>query len=79
MSISNKIRSALSLGNKKQIELSEYLGKSEQTINYKFIKESWTASDLIRVAELTGSKLAYIFPDGTQVVFSVADANPTHP
>lgn len=78
MSISQKIKSVLDLGDKKQIELGDYMGMSKQTVANKFNRDSWSASDLIKVADLTGCKLAYVFPDGSQVVFSIDEAHETN-
>lgn len=78
MSISQKIKSALKLGNKKQIELAEYMGMTKQTLGNKFSRDSWTASDLIKVAELTGSKIAFTFPDESQVLFTIEEAHETN-
>jgi len=78
MSISQKIKSALNLGKKKQIDMAEYMGMKKQTLGNKFSRDSWSASDLIKVADLTGSKLALTFPDGSQVLFTIEEAHETN-
>ena len=78
MSIAQKIKAVLDLGEKKQTELGEYMGMTAQTVANKINRDNWSASDLIKVADFTGSKLAYIFPDGTQVVFSIDEAHETN-
>lgn len=75
MSITSKIKSVLMLSNKQQKDLADKLGMMKQTLNNKMTRDSWTASDLIKTADLTGSKLAFIFPDGNQVVFSIEEAH----
>ena len=47
--------------------------KSAQALSNKFRLGRWSASDLAKVAEFTGAKLAFILPDGEQVVIA-ADA-----
>lgn len=73
MSVSSKVKAALQISGKKQIDLAERLDMVKQTLNNKMSRNSWTASDLIKVAEFTGCKLAFVFPDGTQTVFSPED------
>lgn len=73
MSVSSKVKAALQISGKKQIDLAENLDMVKQTLNNKMSRDSWTASDLIRVADFTGCKLAFVFPDGTQTVFSADD------
>ena len=75
MSITSKIRSVLQISGKQQNELAEKLNMVKQTLNNKMTRDSWSASDLIKVADLTGSKLAFIFPDGSQVNFSIDEAH----
>lgn len=76
MSISNQIRALLNLTGKKQIDLQEALGMgSKQSLNNKFSRDSWSAEDLIRVAQATGCKLAFIFPDGERILLSCDQAS----
>ena len=62
MSVSTAVRMALAKGNKKQTELAEYLGIQRQPVNLKLAKERWTGAELAKVAELTGGKLAFVYP-----------------
>ncbi len=78
MSITDKIKSVLKVSGKKQKEFSDYLKMSPSTLGNKMLRDSWSASDLIKVADLTGSKLAFIFPDGTQVNFTIDEAHETN-
>lgn len=68
MSISTSVRMALAKGNKKQTELAEMLGFQRQAVNLKLAKERWTGAELARIAEFTGGKLAFIYPDGQQIL-----------
>ena len=68
MSASNKIKAVLKLCNKKQLDLAEHFGMTTQTMSNKMARGSWSATDLVRVAEFTGCKIAFILPDGQQIV-----------
>lgn len=59
---------ALAKGNKKQTELAELLGFQRQAVNLKLAKERWTGAELARIAEFTGGRLAFIYPDGQQIL-----------
>ena len=78
MSITSKIKSVLQISGKQQKDLAEHMNMVKQTLNNKMSRDSWSASDLIKVADLTGSKLAFVFPDGTQVNFSLDEAHETN-
>jgi len=68
MSVSTSVRMALAKGNKKQTELAELLGFQRQAVNLKLAKERWTGAELARIAEFTGGRLAFIYPDGQQIL-----------
>ena len=68
MSVSTAVRMALAKGNKRQVELAELLGIQRQPVNLKLAKERWTGAELARIAEFTGGKLAFIYPDGQQIL-----------
>lgn len=68
MAVSNKIKAVLAICEKKQIELAEYFGMGKQSMNNKMNRDSWSAKDLIKIAEFTGCKVAFVFPNGQQIV-----------
>ena len=69
MGVSNKINAILNLSGKKKSDLLELLGmSSRQSLSNKFTNERWSANDLIVIAEACGCKIAFILPDGTQIV-----------
>ena len=68
MSVSTSVRMALAKGNKRQVDLAELFGFARQAVNLKFAKERWTGAELARVAAFTGGKLAFIYPDGQQIL-----------
>ena len=72
MSISGSVKALLELRGIKQRDLIQPLGvKGEnpvQSLSNKIRGERWSASDLVKVAEFTGCKLAFILPDGERIV-----------
>ena len=70
MSVSDSVRMALNKGSKSQTDLSKFWGTSQQAISNKIRLERWTGEELARVAEYTGGKLAFIYPDGTQIIIN---------
>ena len=73
MSVSTAVRMALAKANKKQTELADYLGIQRQPVNLKLAKERWTGAELARTADFTGGKLAFIYPDGQQILIEVPE------
>lgn len=57
--ITGKIKALLAMAGKKNVELAEYLGMSPQSLQNKFNRGSFSADDLIRIAEFTGAELAF--------------------
>jgi len=73
MAITNSVRMALAKAGKRQIDLAELYGVTKQSMSTKFRRDSWFGSDLARVAEFTGGKLAFVYPDG-QMIYIEAEA-----
>lgn len=76
MKVSDKVKAILQLSGYKQIELAEYFGMTAQSMNNKFNRDSWSAKDLLSVAEFTDCKLAFILPDGSKVYLSQKETSP---
>ena len=77
MSISKQIKALLALSGKKQADLVPVLGMAnKQSLSNKILGERWSAADLIKIADFTGCKLAFILPNGERVALS--DDDPTH-
>lgn len=69
MSISANIKALLALSDKKVSDLiSPLCMSSRQSLSNKFTNERWSAQDLATVAALCGCKLAFILPNGQQLV-----------
>ena len=57
------------MSGRKQSDLVELFGvSSKQSLSNKFSGERWSAEDLIKLAEFTGCKLAFILPDGERII-----------
>lgn len=71
MSASKEIKALLSLSGKKQAELMTVLNMgSKQSLSNKFSNGRWSAADLVTVAEFCGCELAFILPDGRQIILT---------
>jgi hypothetical protein len=57
----------LAKAGKRALDLANLYGCSKQSMSMKMTRESWFAKDLIKVAEFTGCKLAFVYPDGTTI------------
>jgi hypothetical protein len=69
MTISDKVKGLLAMTGKRQTDLCEVLEmSSKQSMSNKIKNNRWFASDLIKVADLCGCKLAFILPDGQQLI-----------
>ena len=68
MAVSTKVKALLNLSGKDHTGLATYLGISKQALSNKFYRDSFSAADLVKVAEYTESCLSFVFPDGNKVV-----------
>ena len=72
--INNKIKSVLSLFGNTMTKYAEYMGMSKASLSNKATRESWTAADLIQLAELSDCKLAIINKENRPIIiFDVED------
>lgn len=70
MSISKYVKMALVKSGKKQNDLAALYECSKQGMSMKFHRDSWFGKDLVKVAEFTGGKLAFVYPDGQQIIIN---------
>lgn len=73
MSISAKVSALLKAKGLSQNDLAAAYGVSKQSMSNKVRMERWDASDLIKVANMTGGKLAFILSDGSVINFDPED------
>lgn len=53
MAVTEKIRALLSIKGKKNIELAAYMGMTPQSLQNKLSRGSFSAEDLIKIADFT--------------------------
>ena len=72
---SQVVKMALVKAGLKQKDLMTVFGESRslQSINNKVRLDRWFANDLALVAEMTGGKLAFVYPDGQMFVIDPKD------
>ena len=72
MSVSDKIKAGLKLEGKKIEELAEMLNISRQSMSNKFYRDSFSAEDLIKIADFLGYSLAFV-SNNQNITFSMDD------
>lgn len=65
--ISKSVKAALLEADKKQIDLAAVMDMSKQTMSNKMALDRWSGKDLLKVADLTGCRLAFVFPSGKTI------------
>lgn len=73
MSVTNKIKSLLSIKGRKNIELAAYLGISPQSMQNKLSRGSFSAEDLIKIADFLECPLCFEISDSQKIVLDTSD------
>ena len=73
MDTSDTVKGLLALCGKKQVELAKHFGMAKQTMSNKFARNSWNAADLKKVADFCGCTLAFIMPNGQQIIIEAQE------
>ena len=73
LSISSKIKGAMIAKGKKSYELAEFFGISAPAMRNKMSRNSFSAEDLIKIAEFLNFKLAFIIDDDQKIIFDLND------
>lgn len=80
MKISATVKALLSLAEKKQSDLAPILDMgSKQSLSNKFSHDRWSANDLVEVAKFCGCRLAFILPNGQEIIIDNTDQKETSP
>lgn len=67
--ISNKIKAFLKLKNIKSVDFSKYLElKNPQSLNTKFLRDSFKTQELIKLAEMGNCYLAFIDKESNDII-----------
>lgn len=59
MSVTDKVKTLLSIKDKKNIELAEYFGISPQSMQNKLNRSSFSAEDLIKISDFLDYELYF--------------------
>ena len=73
MSVSNKIKSLMSIKEIRSIELAGFLGMSPQSLRHKFNRGSFSAEDLIKIADILGVTLNFEIDGKQRIVLDIND------
>lgn len=73
MSISSKVKAMMLIRGKSLADMAGYLNIREQSFRNKLTRESFTAPDLIRLAEGLGAKVQIDFGGKQMIVLDASD------
>lgn len=73
MAISRKIKALVSICGKTHAEVAKALGISPQALSNKLHRDTFTAADLIKIADHLDCPLAFIVDDGQKIVLDKSD------
>ena len=73
MSIANKIRALMKLRGYKTKDLADAMGCTSASVSNKMSRDSFTAADLIKIAEVLDCTLSFTLPDGTEIRLTADD------
>lgn len=73
MGVSDKIKALLKIKGYKMNDLAEYLGIGRQSLSNKFSRGSFSAEDLIKIADFLGCVLAFEIDNAQKIVLDKTD------
>lgn len=73
MSISDKIKAALALRGKQNIDAANILGITPQAFNNKLNRNSFFMADIIKIAEGLNLDIVFTDKDGQKIIFLPSD------
>jgi len=77
MTISNKIKALMQLTQKSDEGLAAYLGVKRQSLRNKYVRNSFSADDLIMIADYCGVELRFIIDDKQSILLELEDVKDT--
>ncbi|MEG0315167.1 MAG: helix-turn-helix transcriptional regulator [Erysipelotrichaceae bacterium] len=72
-SVSDKIKALLAIKGKRNIDLAEYLKIAPQSMQNKFARSSFSAEDLIKIADYLDCTLAFEVNDSQKIILDSSD------
>lgn len=77
MTVSNKVKALGAIYNLSRADMAAKMDLTATALGSKYTRDSFTAGDLIRVADALGVRLAFIDGNGVPVIsFDIEDAAP---
>lgn len=73
MAVSSKIKALLNLKNQEQVKLAQHLGISKQALSNKFYRDSFSAEDLIKIADFLRCDLAFNVDNKLHIILDCGD------
>ena len=73
MAVSSKIKALIKLKGKDNAGLAAYLGISKQALSNKLYRDSFSASDLIKISSFLGCDLAFIVDEMQKITLTEDD------
>lgn len=71
MTTSSRVKALLELTETSQGDLAAAFGMTTpQAMNNKMRRDSWSAKDLAKAAAVCGAQLAFLLPDGSQLIIA---------
>ena len=73
MAIRDKVKALLMLKSRRHEELAEYLGISKQALSNKYHRGSFSAEDLIKIADFLGCSVGFMLNDKQFIELGIDD------
>lgn len=72
--VKEKIKALLNLTGKRQVDVAPAFGMSKESFNNKLRGNRWNVSDLIKLSDITGTKLTFMDQSGNPLItFDIND------
>ena len=72
--VKEKIKALLNLTGKKQVDIAPAFGMSKESFNNKLRGNRWSIADLIKLSDITGTKLTFMDQSGNPLItFDIND------
>lgn len=73
MSVKNKLNDALTHSRTTKKKAAECFGITPVAMRNKFVRDGFSAEDLIMFADIVGAKMYFEFDDGLKIPFNLSD------
>ncbi len=73
MAVSDKVRALLNIKGKKLVDMANYFDMSPQAMRNKLSRDSFSAIDLIKVADFLGCTLQFDAGENQKIILGMSD------